>query len=167
MIISGNGQEIIVEAIGKNVRIEASAEFDRKDLSGQTSSSDVSAAGNKPKRINVSLQIKTEQSENLTKVLDMAEALDPDGNPVVYTVSSPLASAMRIRQAIFDGGVRIREDDTLLCYNVSFELKEMRSVPEKKEERERAKASDGAAATDGEIQVGSADHKKVVEAAAK
>ncbi len=165
MIISGNGLELTVESIGKNVKVEASAEFDRKDLSGQNSSSEVSAAGNKPKRIRVSMMVEKKKADNITTLLKMAEAFDSDGNPIIYTISSKISRVMQIRQAIFDGDVRVRESEGLLSFDVHFELKEMSSPAEKKEERERSKASEKVETADGEVQVGSANHEKVVEAA--
>ncbi len=165
MILSANGSETKIESLGKNVNISVSAEFDRKDLSGQTSSSAVSSAGNKPKKVSVSLQIDINKDNNLTILMDMAEALDEKSNPVVYTVVDRQCQAMRMRQAIFAGSVQSKKDETLQVYNVNFSLQESNTVAEKREEREKAKAVPATPSTDGEITVGSVDHAKIVEAA--
>lgn len=165
MILSANGIEVKIETLGKNINISASAEFDRKSLSGQTSSSAVAAKGNKPKKVSVSMVIDTRKAENLTKLLEMAEALDEKNNPIIYTVADPQCQAMNIRQVIFNSGVNSKKDGTLEVYNVNFSLLESNSVAEKKEEREKAKAVPATPAADGEVTVGSVDHKKIVEAA--
>ncbi len=165
MILSANGSETKIESLGKNVNISASAEFDRKDLSGQTSSSAVSSAGNKPKKVSVSLQIDINKDNNLTKLMDMAEALDEKSNPIVYTVVDRQCQAMRMRQVIFAGSIQSKKDDTLQVYNVNFSLQESNTVAEKREEREKAKAVPVVPVNDGEISVGSVDHAKIVEAA--
>lgn len=165
MILAANGNETNIETLGKNFKRSITAEFDRKDLSGQTSSSATSNAGNKPKKISVSLQIPTDESEKLTELLGLAEALDEKENPLVYTIADPLARAMKIRQVIFAGSVTAKEDGTLRVYNVSFSLQESNSVAEKREERAQAKAIPETPEADGEITVGSVDHAKIVEAA--
>ncbi|MDD5598558.1 MAG: hypothetical protein PHV82_11490 [Victivallaceae bacterium] len=166
MILSANGSETKIETLGKNFRRSLSAEFDRKDLSGQTSSSAFSSAGNKPKKISASLQIPTSWPEKLTELWNLADALDEKENPVVYTVADELCKASKIRQVIFAGSLDVKEDDTLLVYNVNFALQEFNSAAEKREEREKEKAVPETPAADGEIIVGSVDHAKI-EAAAK
>ncbi|MCK4982796.1 MAG: hypothetical protein KAS17_07715 [Victivallaceae bacterium] len=165
MILSANGIEVKIETLGKNINISASAEFDRKSLSGQTSSSAVSAKGNKPKKVSVSMVIDTRKAENLTKLMEIAEALDEKNNPIIYTVADPLCQAMNIRQVIFNNSVNSKKDGTLEVYNVNFSLQESNSVAEKKEEREKEKAVLEIPQIDGEVRVGSVDHAKIVKAA--
>ena len=165
MILSANGNEVKIETLGKDVTISVSAELDRKSLSGQTSSSAVSSAGNKPKKISVGLKIDVQKAGNLTKLLELAEALDSKNNPVIYTVADPQCQAMKVRQVIFMGTIGSKKDQSLEVYNVSFSLQESNSVAEKKEEREKAKAVPATPPAEGEVKVGSVDHKKIAEAA--
>ena len=165
MILSANGVEVKIESLGKDLKVSATAEFDRKSLAGQTSSSAVAPAGNKPKKVSCGIKIPFDDGDNLTKLLELAEALDLKANPVVYTVADRLCQAMKMRQVIFVGSVKAQEDDTLLAYNVSFTLQESNSAAEKKEEREKASAVPSTPKTDGEVSVGTVDHEKIVKAA--
>ncbi len=164
MILSANGSEVKIETLGKNVNISMSAEFDRKSLSGQTSSSAVAPEGNKPKKVSVAMVIDVGKEKNITKLLEMAEALDAKSNPIIYTIADPQCQAANIRQVIFNGSIQSKKDGSLEVYNVSFSLQESNSVAEKREEREKEKAVPVIPPVDGEITVGSVDHAKIVQA---
>lgn len=163
MILSGGG--ITLTITGKNLKTSVSAEFDRKDLSGQTSSASFSSGGNKAKKINVSLLIEKENGADLTRLDQAAAALDDKLDPVVYTISDDQCEVRNIRQVFFVGSLTSKESDGLQCYDVSFELQEYKSPASKKEERAQAKAVPETKPADGEVKVGSVDHAKVIEAA--
>ncbi len=167
MILSGSGTELTLESIGKNVKISITASFERKDLSGQSSSSAFSSAGNKPKKVSVALQIPMDKSDGLTKLLDMAGADDSNGSPQVYAVSDPLCSAAKIRQVIFVDDIQARESEGLRCYDVSLTLQEHQSVAEKREERDNEKTEVQAANADGTEKVTSSDPEKINQAVEK
>lgn len=163
MILSGGGQNLSIT--GKNLKVSVSAEFQRKDISGQTSSSSFATAGNK-KTVSVSLQIPTDAAGELSKLFKLAEAIDAKGDPIIYSIVDDQCDVAGIRQVIFAGSLRSQENDSLRCYDVSFELMEQKPAAAKKEERAQAKAAAAApAAKDGEVKVGSADPDKVAEAA--
>ena len=161
MILSGSGTEVTLESIGKNVKISVTASFERKELSGQSSSTAFASAGNKPKKISISLQIPTEKPEGLTKLLDMAEANDDKGSPVVYAVSDPLCAAAKIRQVIFAEDIQARVNDSVRCYDVSLSLQEHQSIAEKREEREQKKVSLETKDADGAEKVNSSDPEAI------
>lgn len=163
MILSGGGKTLTIT--GKNLQTNISAEFERKDMSGQTSSSSFSSGGNKPKKISASLQIPKDNSEELTRLDEAAAALDDKNDPVIYTISDDQCEARKIRQVIFIGSLTSKENENLQCYDVSFELQEYKSPSERKEERALAKAVPETKPADGEVQIGSVDHAKIIEAA--
>ncbi|MDD5697660.1 MAG: hypothetical protein PHH77_03500 [Victivallaceae bacterium] len=167
MIISGNGSEITLESVGKNIKVRGTADFDRKDLSGQSSSTAFAAAGNKPKKVSVSLLIPMDKPEGLTTLLEMAEATDDKLMPAVYTIVDRLCAAAKIRQVVFANSVQFNESDSLRAFEVSFTLQEYKSVPEKKEDREKAKAAKETSQTDGEEKIASTDPGKINEAVKK
>ena len=164
MILSGGDKTLTIT--GKNLQSNVSAEFERKDMSGQTSSSSFSSGGNKPKKVNVSLQIAKDNAEELTRLDEAAAALDDKNDPVIYTISDDQCEARKIRQVIFIGSLTSKDNESLQCYDVSFELQEYKSPSERKEERALAKAVPEPKPADGEIKVGSVDHTKIIEAAA-
>lgn len=144
MIISGNGLEIELESKAKNVLINASANLERKDLSGQNSASDSANAGNKPKKISISMQIPLKHADHLTHLLKLAEAIHDDGTPFVYSVADLLCKTMQIREIIFAGRLSAKLNESLLVFDVSFSLQEQKSVAEKREENriEKTKTDD-------------------------
>jgi hypothetical protein len=167
MILSGGGKEMTLESVGKNINVTTDANFERKDLSGQSSGSATAAAGNKPKNVGVGMVIPFSGKSNLTKLLEMAEAMDDKGEPVVYTVADRLCNAAMIRQVIFIGKISYQKASGLLAWDVSFSLREYKSVGEKREERQRDKVAATAAKTDGVTSVSSTDPAKVNDAIEK
>jgi hypothetical protein len=167
MILSGKGWELKFDSFAKNITVSITASFERKDLGGQSSSTAVSSAGNKPKKISVGMLVPVEKARFLAKLLQMAEAVGSDKNPVAYTIADSLCSAVQIRQVIFCGDVRTKKSDSLQCYDVSFSLQEFKSVAEKKEERENEKTTREAPKTNGTEKISSVNPSKVNEAIKK
>jgi len=159
MLLSGGGRELKVP--GKNVKINVSLTLERKDLSGQSSDSSFANSGAKAQKVSVSCQIPISESRTLSQLLEIARACDSKDEPIVYTVSDDLCAAMSIRQVIFCGEVRATESDSLRVYDVSFELQEYQTVPQKREERANANAAAAAPSKDGVVQVGSTNPEKV------
>lgn len=159
MLLSGGGRELKVP--GKNVKVNVSLTLERKDLSGQSSDSSFANAGAKAQKVNVSCQIPVAENRDLSRLLEIARACDSRDEPIVYTISDDLCAAMNIRQVIFCGEVRATESESLRVYDVSFELQEYRSIPQKREERATANAAVAEPAEDGVVQVGTVNPEKV------
>ena len=159
MRLSGGGREL--EVPGKNVRVSASIQFERKDLSGGSSDSSFANEGAKPQKLSVSCQIPTDEAAELAALLEVARACDANDNPIVYTISDDLSAALGSRQVIFAGQFSASESDSLRVYDVSFELQEYQTVAQKREERANENAASVAPAQDGVVQVGSVNPEKV------
>ncbi len=159
MLLSGGGRELKVP--GKNVKVNVSLTLERKDLSGQSSDSSFANAGAKAQKVSVSCQIPIAEDRDLSRLLEIARACDANDEPIVYTVSDDLCAAMSIRQVIFCGEVRAAESESLRVYDVSFELQEYQTVPQKREERAAANAASGETPTDGVVQVGTVNPEKI------
>jgi len=163
MILSGNGYELSIT--GKNLTVAVTAEFERKDLSGQTSSASFAVDSTK-KSVSVSLQIPFDEKELLEQIHVLAAALDEKGDPIIFSIVDDQCALAKIRQVIFAGSLRSQKAPGLLCWDVSFDLKEQNPALAKREERIQEKAAAAASTTtDGAQAVGSVDHAKVVEAA--
>lgn len=118
----------------KSLRITASQELATEDASGQSSSTDAAETGIKAKMLSVSGFIKFDDEAMLTDIFKMAEATE-GGARTTYRISNKTASALGIKQVKFASKIEAVEQETTRQWNVSFTLAEVRSVPQKKEER--------------------------------
>lgn len=133
MILSANGKEI--EIRGKNIKVSVKLTFEREDLSGGGSSSDVAPSGIKPKTVSVGLVIPKEKPEWLQTILKVSTAIDKELSPLVYTVADEMCEIAGIREVIFVGDVSFEEADNLRAWSVSFALREKTTPAEAEEER--------------------------------
>lgn len=107
------------------------------DMSGQKSSTKKSDKGIKAKEISVSGIIPYKNKQWLMDLFQLAEAVDEKGEQVKYRVSSITASAVNMREVQFSGDITASEQDQLLAWQISFKLREINSVAEKKEQRKK------------------------------
>jgi hypothetical protein len=128
-----------VKIPGHNQKITANLTLKSVDMSGKTSYTKRAETGDKPKAVGVSTQIKYADPKQLTRIIDLAESKNGNGERTVYNIINNTANAMRIRQVQFDGDVQVREDASLELWTVTFELIEYNSTSEKKEQRKAAK----------------------------
>lgn len=118
----------------KALRITASQELAIEDASGQSSSTDAAETGIKAKMLTVTGFIKFDDEALLTEIFKMAEATE-GGARATYRISNKTASALGIKEVKFASKIEAVEQETTRQWNVSFTLAEVRSVPQKKEER--------------------------------
>ncbi len=135
MILSGSGRNFTIP--GKNIKVSLSQAFDRKDLSGSGSGSDFASSGNKPKELSVATTVPESDEAQLRQLMAIAEAMEPSGDPVIYTVADRLCQLLNIRKVIFSGTIRVQESDRLRAWDVSFTLTDAASTAAKREERAR------------------------------
>ena len=119
----------------KNLVVSTTATFDRKNMSGQSSKSDVSDKGSKPKKISVSAQISMDECKDLKTLLLMGEDLDETNNPVIYKIIDETCRAMMIREVIFVDSFKCKKNSSLQCFDISFSLQEKESIAERREKR--------------------------------
>lgn len=134
MILS-NG--ISFEVPGKNLTVSASLTIDKKALGGDTSGTDNAEAGIKPQRLSCSLLLPKDQAKKLKQLKVVVTGKDTEGAAIVYDIVDDLAEAMDIRQVRFVDGLNVTQSDGLQAWNVTFTLEEVRSVAERREEREK------------------------------
>lgn len=118
----------------KSLRITASQELATEDASGQSSSTDSAETGIKAKMLSISGFVPFRDQQQLTDLFKLAEATD-GGARETYRISNKTAEALGIKQVKFSSKIEAVEQETTRQWNVSFTLAEVRSVPQKKEER--------------------------------
>ncbi|AOA08388.1 DNA-binding protein [Pseudomonas sp. TMW 2.1634] len=131
MTLMLNGEQII----GKRMKVTANLKIDSDDMSGQTSGTEKSHKGFKPKTLTVALNVPYKDMTNLRTLMRLAESTQGGGQRTTYRIVNDTAEAFGIRQVEFTDGVSAREDDTLNQWIVQFTLSEKLSNPEKVESR--------------------------------
>ncbi|MGT3071947.1 baseplate complex protein [Pseudomonas putida] len=120
---------------GRQMKVTGDLRIESGDMSGQTSNSDTSHKGFKPKTLNVTLQIRFIDANDLRTIMRLAEATDTGGQRKVYRIVNDTATAFGMRQVEFSDGVSAREEDTLRAWRVQFTLTEKLSNSERVEKR--------------------------------
>ena len=118
-----------------NLMTSVSVKREQKDMSGSKSSTKNSEKGVKAKELQVSGIIPYERKEWLTTLFNLAEAETGKGEQAKYRVSSVTAEAVNMREVQFADTVNAQEMENRLAWQVSFTLREVNSVAEKKEAR--------------------------------
>lgn len=118
-----------------NLMTSVSVKREQKDMSGSKSSTKNSEKGVKAKELQVSGIIPYERKEWLTTIFNLAEAETGKGEQAKYRVSSVTAEAVNMREVQFADSVTAQEMEDRLAWQVSFTLREVNSVAEKKEAR--------------------------------
>ena len=147
-----NGEQII----GNRMKVTANLKIESDDMSGQTSGTETSHKGFKPKTLAVSLTIPYKDMTNLRTLMRLAESTQGGGQRTTYRIVNDSAEAFGIRQVEFTDGVSAREDDSLAQWIIQFTLSEKLSNPEKVENRRagnpvtsQSAPGDGVAGTGG------------------
>lgn len=125
----------------KSPRINLSLELKAEDMSGQTSGTDTSEQGDKGMELTVSGLIPFREAKTLKRLMVLSRQKQ-DGKRKVYRIGNELAKSMTIRQVRFVGRVTADEQENLMAWRVSFQLREHLSVSEVKELRESEKITE-------------------------
>ena len=126
-----NGQAIYMYGLMTSVSVKR----EQKDMSGSKSSTKKSEKGVKAKELQVTGVIPYDRKEWLTTLFNLAEAETGKGEQAKYRVSSVTAEAVNMREVQFADTLNAQEMETRLAWQVSFALREVNSVAEKKEAR--------------------------------
>ena len=120
-----------------NIMMSVSVKREEKDMSGQKSSTKKSDKGVKAKELNVTGFIPYARKEWLTDLFNLAESEDGKGEQSKYRVSCTIAEAVNMREVQFSGEVTAAEQSGQLGWAISFTLREVDSVAEKKDQRKQ------------------------------
>jgi hypothetical protein len=131
-----NGQQIL----GNRMKVTANLRIEADDMGGQTSGTEKSHKGFKPKTLTVALTIPYREKADLRTLMRLAEGTEKGGQLTTYRIVNDTAEAFGIRQVTFADGVSAREDDSLAQWIIQFTLSEKLSNPEKVENRRTGNA---------------------------
>lgn len=120
-----------------NILMSVSVKREEKDMSGQKSSTKKSDKGVKAKELSVTGFIPYNRKEWLTQLFNLAEAETGKGEQTKYRVSCTVAEAVNMREVQFSGEVSATEQNGQLGWSISFTLREVNSVAEKKDQRKK------------------------------
>lgn len=120
-----------------NILMTVSVKREEKDMSGQKSSTKKSDKGVKAKELSVTGFIPYNRKEWLTQLFNLAESEDGKGEQSKYRVSCTVAEAVNMREVQFSGEVSATEQNGQLGWAISFTLREVNSVAEKKDQRKK------------------------------
>ncbi|OOF35533.1 hypothetical protein BKK49_12490 [Rodentibacter rarus] len=120
-----------------NILMTVSVKREEKDMSGQKSSTKKSDKGVKAKELSVTGFIPYNRKEWLTQLFNFAELEDGKGEQSKYRISCTVAEAVNMREVQFSGEVSATEQNGQLGWAISFTLREVNSVAEKKDQRKK------------------------------
>jgi len=122
---------------GYDHRVSVTEQIERGDLSGETSTTAASHKGYKPAVVNVRCKVRMEDPEQVSQLRRLYHTLDDAGQaPRVWYITEPTASAMGVFRVQFSDFFKVEPQDGPRVWDLSFALIEVRSIPEKTEERE-------------------------------
>ena len=134
---------------GDNLTVRGGLRIESESLAGNTSGTDRTSKGIKPKTFSVALLIKFKDESKLTELIRAAEAVDSNGRLKIYSVVDRTINVASVRQVQFDDNFSWREDEEVHAWQVSFSLVEYKSVPEKTEQRQTKKTATPSASVTG------------------
>ena len=136
IVLALDGESIIL----KNPEISAEYDLPEEDQSGQSSSTNSSEKGVKPKKLNISGLIEYSTPDRLSRLIELSYQTESGGAKKLYRVANATANVINLREAVFSGKVSVSPHSSLLAWQVSFTLSERKSVPEKREARAQQRA---------------------------
>lgn len=138
IVLALDGESIIL----KNPSISAEYDLPEEDQSGQSSSTNSSEKGIKPKKLNINGLIEYSTPDRLSRLIELSYQTEKGGAKKLYRVANATANVINLREAVFSGKVSVSPHSTLLAWQVSFTLSERKSVPEKREARAQQRAAE-------------------------
>lgn len=136
IVLALDGESIIL----KNLSISAEYDLPEEDQSGQSSSTNSSEKGIKPKKLSVNGLIEYSTPDRLSRLIELSYQTEKGGAKKLYRVANATANVINLREAVFSGKVSVSPHSTLLAWQISFTLSERKSVPEKREARAQQRA---------------------------
>ncbi|MBL4761403.1 MAG: DNA-binding protein [Gammaproteobacteria bacterium] len=138
------------EVPGSDMEVSVYFRFENEEISGQTSATERTNKGIKPKSLTVSLEIKVKDSDLLTELVSVSTSVDDNNNMLVYDIVDITAKTLQVRQVQFTDSFNVRKVDKIQAWRVSFVLTEYLSVAEKVELRQ-AQSKIEEQAADGDV----------------
>ncbi len=115
--------------------VSVATSFDSAELRGETSATDSAHKGIKPKEISVSFVLPFDRSRDLSQFYGVAQALDDNGELLVYEITERSSNAAKVKKVKFTSRIDQREVPDKDAWVVSFTLNERLSMAERTEQR--------------------------------
>jgi hypothetical protein len=128
---------------GYDLSVMVTKEIADDDLSGNGSSTATAENGVKPKTFFCGIKIRFDTPNYLKQIDQLSEAVDAGGLRITYDIANETAKAMNVRQVRFAETLSVRKIEGINAWDVSFTLKEYKSVAEKVESRQQDKPATG------------------------
>ena len=138
IVLALDGESIIL----KNPSISAEYDLPDEDQSGQSSSTNSSEKGIKPKKLSISGLIEYSTPDRLSRLIELSYQTEGGGAKKLYRIANATANVINLREGVFSGKISIAPHQSLLAWQISFTLSERKSVPEKRETRARERAQE-------------------------
>ena len=138
IVLALDGESIIL----KNPSISAEYDLPDEDQSGQSSSTNSSEKGIKPKKLNISGLIEYSTPDRLSRLIELSYQTEGGGAKKLYRIANATSKVINLREGVFSGKISIAPHQSLLAWQISFTLSERKSVPEKRETRARERAQE-------------------------
>lgn len=138
IVLALDGESIIL----KNPAISAEYDLPDEDQSGQSSSTNSSEKGIKPKKLNISGLIEYSTPDRLSRLIELSYQTEGGGAKKLYRIANATANVINLREGVFSGKISIAPHSSLLAWQISFTLSERKSVPEKREARAQQRAQE-------------------------
>lgn len=138
IVLALDGESIIL----KNPSVSAEYDLPDEDQSGQSSSTNSSEKGIKPKKLNIAGLIEYSTPERLSRLIELSYQTESGGAKKLYRIANATANVINLREGVFSGKISIAPHQSLLAWQISFTLSERKSVPEKRETRARERAQE-------------------------
>lgn len=124
---------------GHDPRLSVQQQIERRDQSGDSSSSAATHGGWKPKIFTYTCKLRFAEADALGKLDTLWRSVEgATKEPKVFTAAHPLLTALRVEKLKFTDFMKIAQDGENLVWAVSLTLIEASSIPERTEERAAA-----------------------------
>lgn len=125
--------------VGTGLTVKAAMKIADDDASGKTSSTATVEAGIKAIQLNCTVIIAYENKDDLSALTNLATAVDDKDKRIIYTVGNETANAMNMKKAKFSDNFMVNPYGNKQAWKVSFTLIEVKSVAEKKQDKQTNK----------------------------
>lgn len=131
IVLALDGESIVL----KNPSVSVEYDLPEDDQSGQSSSTNSSEKGIKPKKLSVSGLIEFSTPDRLSRLIELSYQTENGGAKKLYRIANATANVVNLREAVFSGKISVSPHSSLLAWQIGFTLSERKSVPEKRETR--------------------------------
>ncbi|WP_028115875.1 hypothetical protein [Ferrimonas senticii] len=118
-----------------NLTVSVSANFADEDASGKSSQAITAETGTKPVELKVTGRLSYTNERQAVRLVELSRQKATDGSRHAFRIGNATARVVKCRLAKFAGQLSLTEQTTLHAWQVSFTLREVKSVAEQQEQR--------------------------------